>query len=152
MPIFDYTFTVNAPLTKVVEFHHDSRILKRLTPFPIIMQVHKFEPLGEGSISDFTLWLGPLPVHWVAVHSNVDFSRGFTDTQQQGPFQVWRHTHTFTPEDENITRMSEHIEYEHFPGWRGLLSRLVFPKVGLYFTFTYRKIVTRRAVERNSDK
>jgi hypothetical protein len=28
MPVFDYKFTVNAPLTAVSNFHHDTRILK----------------------------------------------------------------------------------------------------------------------------
>jgi len=147
MPVFDYTFTVDAPLSKVAEFHHDTRILKKLTPPPIIVQIHEFEPLAEGSVSDFTLWIGPLPVHWVAVHSNVDSTRGFTDTQQQGPFKRWAHTHTFTAEGQNQSCVSEHIEYEHHSGWRGLLSRLLFPKIGLYFTFTYRKWVTRRQVQ-----
>jgi len=147
MPTFDYTFTVWAPLANVAKFHDDTRALKRLTPPPIFVQIHKVEPLAEGSISDFTLWFGPMPVHWVAVHSNVEPQRGFTDTQQQGLLKHWAHTHTFTAEGEALTRVREHIEYEHHAGWRGLLSRLLFPKPGLYLLFTYRKLVTRRLVE-----
>ena len=86
----------------------------------MIMQVHKFEPLSEGSISDFTLWFGPIPIHWVAVHSNVDFPHGFTDTQQQGPMKSWSHTHTFTAESDHVSRVSEHVEYAYRSGWAGL--------------------------------
>jgi ligand-binding SRPBCC domain-containing protein len=143
MPTFDYSFTVKAPLTRVAGFHHDTRVLKRLTPFPVIVQIHRVEPLAEGSISDFTLWFGPLPVHWVAIHSKVEPLYGFTDTQQQGPLKRWAHSHTFRAEGENLTRVSEHIEYEHYGGLKGLLSRLLFPKPGLYLLFTYRKMVTR---------
>jgi len=131
----------------VAEFHYDTSVIKRLTPPFIIMQLHKIEPMAEGSVSEFTLWLGPLPVRWVAIHSKVDPQRGFTDTQQQGPFKQWVHTHTFTPEGENLTCVNDHIEYEHYPGLRGLISRLLFPRVGLFLTFTYRRLITRRSVE-----
>ena len=144
MPVFDYSFTVKAPLSKVAQFHHDTRALKLLTPFPIIVQIHRVEPLAEGSVSDFTLWFGPLPIHWVAVHKDVDKQRGFTDVQQKGPAKTWVHTHTFSPEGNDLTRITEHIEYEHYPGFRGILSRLLFPKPGLKALFTYRKIVTGR--------
>lgn len=143
MPIFDHTFTVKAPLAKVAEFHYDTRVIKRLTPPFIIMQLHKIEPMAEGSISDFSLWLGPLPVRWVAIHSKVGPQRGFTDTQQQGPFKQWVHTHTFTAAGDNLTRVNDHIEYEHRSGLRGLISRLLFPRMGLLLTFTYRKLITR---------
>ncbi len=63
---FDYQFTVPAPLAAVAAFHHDARILPRLTPPPMRVQLHRVDPLGEGALADFTLWFGPLPVRWVA--------------------------------------------------------------------------------------
>ena len=93
MPIFDYTFTVRAPLAAVAEFRHDTRALKRLTPRLILMQMHRVDPFGEGSVSEFTMWFGPIPVRWTAVHSNVDPERSFTDTQARGPLKRWQHTH-----------------------------------------------------------
>lgn len=77
MPTFTYTFVVNAPLTAVAAFHHDTRILKKLTPPPIFVQIHRYEPLGDGSEAEFTLWFGPLPVRWLAVHLEVG-EHGFT--------------------------------------------------------------------------
>jgi hypothetical protein len=82
MPTFDFTFTVNAPLADVREFHRDTSALKRLTPPPTIVQLHDVEPLGEGSVSRFTLWVGPLPLRWTAVHRDVS-ERGFTDVQRE---------------------------------------------------------------------
>lgn len=148
MPIFDYTFTVRAPLRAVAEFHRDTRALKRLTPPPLIAQLHRVDPMSEGSISEFTLWFGPIPVRWTAVHSNVDPMRGFTDTQARGPLNRWQHTHTFTAESETITRIREHIEYEHPSGLRGLFTRLLFGRPGLWALFTARKFITRRALEK----
>ena len=147
MPIFDYTFTVDAPLTAVSAFHHDTRVLKTLTPPPMFVTVHKFEPLGEGSIGEFTLWVGPIPLHWRAIHSNVS-ENGFTDTQERGPLKFWQHTHRFTAVSPITTQIHEHVEYSYHSGLRGLLTRLLFNNFGLYFLFTARKIITRRAVKK----
>ena len=66
MPVFDFTFSVRAPLQAVAAFHHDTRALKRLTPPPVFVQIHSMEPLAEGSRSEFSMWFGPVPLRWVA--------------------------------------------------------------------------------------
>lgn len=142
MLTFKYTFTVDAPLTAVSNFHHNTSVLKTLTPPPIIAQIHHFDPMGNGAVAEFTLWFGPLPVRWRAVHSHVSIN-GFTDTQQQGPLKHWQHTHRFTAVSSTTTRIHEQIEYEHDTGRRGILSRLLFAKPGLFLLFTARKWITR---------
>lgn len=144
MPTFDYGFTVNAPQSAVADFHYNSSV-KTLTPFPIITQIHYHEPVGDGSKSNFTLWFGPMPLHWKVVHSDVD-QNGFTDTQIRGPLQYWRHTHSFIAVDESTTRVSEHIEYAYRPGLAGLFSRLMFSGPALTLLFTTRKLITRRRI------
>ena len=147
MPVFDFRFTVDATVDVVSAFHFEPGVLKTLTPPLMILQVHQFEPLGEGSISDFTMWMGPVPIRWQAVHSSVSAS-GFTDTQVTGPMRSWTHTHAFAATGENSTEVHEHIEYEHFGGLRGLRSRLLFSRIGLLALFTMRKATTRREVRR----
>lgn len=149
MPTFTYTFTVKAPLAAVAAFHHDASALKKLSPPPLFVQLHRVEALAEGAIADFTLWFGPLPVRWVAVHSEVDALRGFTDTQTRGPLAAWRHTHRFDAIDANTTRVREHIVYEYPSGRRGLLARLLFAPPALRFLFWYRGFITRRSLESN---
>ncbi len=149
MPIFDYTFLVNAPLQAVADFHRDTRALKRLSPPPLFVQLHRAEPLSEGAVAEFTLWFGPVPMRWVAVHSDVSARHGFTDTQQRGPLKAWRHTHRFEAVDAHTTRVREHIEYEYPLGLRGLLARLLFSPLALTFLFAYRQWVTRRILERS---
>ncbi len=144
MPTFDYEFTVNAPQAAVAEFHYHSNV-KTLTPFPIIAQLHYHEPVDEGSRSNFTLWFGPLPLHWKVVHSDVG-QDGFTDTQLRGPLKRWQHRHRFIAEDAQTTRVSEHIEYEYRSGLAGLFSRLMFSGPALAMLFTARKMITRRGV------
>jgi len=143
MPVFDYAFRVNAPLAAVRDFHRDTSALKRLTPPPTIVQLHAIEPLGEGLVSKFTLWVGPLPLRWTAVHRDVS-DRGFTDVQAAGPAAKWEHTHSFVPVSDDVTEIREHIEYEHKRGPWGIVTRLLFSRPNLLLMFAYRKLVTRR--------
>ena len=145
MPIFTYSFSIDAPLSDVAEFHRDTRVLRKLSPMP--MQLHRVDPMGEGSVSEFTMWLGPIPIRWRAVHSNISKS-GFTDTQESGPMEFWAHTHRFEAISGSQTRIHEHVEYRHPKGFRGLLTRLLFGKLGLFALFTFRKFSTRFALRR----
>ncbi|MEY3205179.1 MAG: hypothetical protein RLZZ21_1510 [Planctomycetota bacterium] len=150
MPVFDYRFTVAAPLAAVRDFHRDTSALKRLTPPPTFVQLHSIEPLAEGSVSRFTLWVGPLPLRWKAVHRGVT-DRGFTDVQAEGPAAKWEHTHSFVPLDDRTTEIREHIEFEHKRGFWGLVTRILFSKPNLALMFTYRMLVTRWFLRRSSD-
>jgi ligand-binding SRPBCC domain-containing protein len=149
MPVFDFSFTVPASLAAVREFHSDTRALKRLTPPPTFVRLHAIEPLGEGSVSTFTLWVGPLPLAWKAVHRNVS-DRGFTDVQAEGPAARWEHTHTFVPLASDLTEIREHIEYEHKRGFWGIVTRVLFSWPNLWLMFTYRKFVTRWFLRRGA--
>jgi ligand-binding SRPBCC domain-containing protein len=60
-----------------------------------------------------------------------------------GPAAAWAHTHRFTPLSSNLTRIDEHIEFQHKPGLWGLVTRVLFSWPNLYFMFTYRKLATR---------
>jgi ligand-binding SRPBCC domain-containing protein len=148
MLVFEHVFRVRAPLARVAAFHRDTRALRRLTPPPIFVQLHRADPLAEGAVADFTLWFGLLPVRWQAVHSAVDAQRGFTDTQALGPLRHWRHRHTFRPIDSATTLVADRVEYQHYPGPRGLLSRLLFARPALRLLFAFRAWATRRALER----
>ena len=103
--------------------------------------------MADGSVSRFTLWVGPQPLRWTAVHRNVS-EHGFTDVQAEGPVKKWEHTHTFSRETETVTEIWEHIEYEHNGGVWGLVTRVLFARLNLYLMFTYRRWVTRRYLRR----
>ncbi|MBN2503098.1 MAG: hypothetical protein JXB38_20140 [Anaerolineales bacterium] len=147
MKTFTHRFRVNAPLEHIAAFHSDSRALKMLTPPPIFVAFHHLEPLGEGSLADFTMWFGPIPIHWRAVHSEVDPQHGFIDTQESGPFAFWQHRHTFTPIDENTTLVEDTIQAQpsnHV--FYGLVSRLMW--LTLPLLFAYRAWRTRQEIAR----
>jgi ligand-binding SRPBCC domain-containing protein len=146
MKRFSHQFKVNAPLDVVAGFHQDSRALKRLTPPPVFVQMHHVEPLAENSVADFTMWMGPLPVRWIATHKDVDPMRGFRDVQVRGPFTHWEHQHLFESVNERTTVVIDQIQAQFGKGLWGLLSRFMW--LNLPFMFAYRGWVTRREVEK----
>jgi ligand-binding SRPBCC domain-containing protein len=133
---------VRAPLEKVAAFHNDTLALKTLTPPGIFVQFVHVEPLQENSKAEFIMWLGPLPVHWMAIHSDVS-PNGFTDTQANGPYKYWRHRHSFLVIDQAHTEIVDEVEYEcsQHPFWL-VVSR--FMALNLPVLFAYRTWATRR--------
>jgi len=147
MPVFNHRFVVDASLEAVRTFHRDTSILKKLTPPPTFVNVHEFEPLEEGSIARFTLWAGPIPLKWKAIHKNVT-NESFTDVQVEGPAKSWAHTHTFERISNEQTAVIDHIEFEHHPGFNGLMTRFLFANMNLKIMFRYRQWVTQRELKK----
>lgn len=146
MRYYQHHFQVKAPIERVAEFHRGTHALKQLTPPPLIVQFKRVEPLAEGSQAEFTLWFGPIPIRWKAVHSEVDPLNGFTDTQVEGPFNTWVHRHGFrgvSPDSTLIVDAVQGQPSEH-PFW-GMVSRFMW--LTLPILFSYRARQTRKAVE-----
>ena len=135
-------------LKDVAGFHRDSQAIKKLTPPPIRIQIHTAEPLSEGSRSEFTMWFGPFPIQWLAVHSEVDPDGGFTDSQHKGPMKYWEHSHRFFSGNNDTSLIVEKIKYEHHPGLKGIVTRLLFSTPSLKWLFYYRKIALNRIFAR----
>ncbi len=140
---FDYRFQVDASVEAVRAFHGSTSVLRKLTPPPTWMQVHRFGELEENMIAEFTMWLGPIPLRWKALHRDVG-PGGFTDVQLEGPMQRWEHHHRFNPLASDRCEVHEHIDFEHSPGVRGVFTRMLFNPLSLRFLFAYRAWVTRR--------
>lgn len=146
MKVFKNTFRVKAPIQAVPDFHSSTSALKKLTPFPVVVQIQHLEPLAEGSIAEFTMWFGPFPVRWVAQHVQVNLSNGFTDVQIEGPMQIWEHTHSFRAISGQVTEVRDYIEYAHRPGIKLFWTRLLYAPVLLKILFFYRAWATRKAL------
>lgn len=146
---YQHRFRVRAALDDVAAFHSQSASMGAITPPPAVVRVHSAPPvLGEGDEMDFTIWLGPVPVRWLARIENVTGS-GFVDRQLNGPFRSWEHTHTFVPLDDGTTEVRDEIEVALGDGlWNRLVS------FGMWLTlpvlFAYRGWKTRRLLERAS--
>jgi ligand-binding SRPBCC domain-containing protein len=142
---FSHRFVVDAPLAEVAAFHSRSASMGAITPPPIIVQVHRAPTLlAEGDQMEFTLWLGPLPVRWLAQIEQVTLV-SFVDRQVRGPFARWDHHHLFVPLDAARTEVIDEITVvlSSHPLWKAIgLSMWL----GLPLLFAYRAWATRRAL------
>ncbi len=106
---YRHRFRVDAPLPAVAAFHASSASLGAITPPPVVVRVHSAPAvLRSGDQMDFTLWLGPLPLHWVARIENAS-DAGFVDRQLQGPFREWVHRHSFRPMPGGCTEVRDEV-------------------------------------------
>ena len=87
---------IKTTLQRIKRFHQHQQALAKLTPPPIIMQLHRDDrrSLTEGEL-EFTLWFGPLPIRWIARHEPGPTPDSFADTQVLGPMAFWRHEHIY---------------------------------------------------------
>jgi ligand-binding SRPBCC domain-containing protein len=143
---YEHAFRVRAPLEAVARFHASPSSLAAITPPPVVARVRRApDTLGEGDEMAFTLWLGPLPVPWVARFEDVG-PTGFTDRQVAGPFATWVHRHDFVPVAEDVTEVVDAIELRLARRPAGLAVGLLMA-AGLPLLFAFRGWKTRRLLE-----
>ena len=143
---YRHTFRVRAPLARVAEFHNRSASMPAITPPPVIIRVqHAPAVMVDGDEMDFTMWLGPLPVRWLARIEAVS-STGFTDRQIRGPFAEWVHQHKFIAVDEQTTDVLDVItlRLRPHPLWCFIGMGM---RTGLPILFAYRAWKTIRLLQ-----
>jgi ligand-binding SRPBCC domain-containing protein len=93
---FEKSSLIAAPVEVVWRFHERVDILQVLTPpWQPVQIIRREGGLGVGAVSEFRLWIGPIPVPWVAIHTECEPNQYFVDEQQTGPMAFWRHRHQF---------------------------------------------------------
>lgn len=122
----------------------------QLSPPPIFVQVHRDTrtSLTEGEL-EFTLWMGFIPIRWLARHEAGSTPTSFADVMERGPMQYWRHEHIFTPVEGGVM-LTDRVTLAHKAGWQGLLTRLIFDGLPLRILFLYRHLKTRWLLRRQA--
>lgn len=144
--IYRHAFMVRASVEHVRAFHARPEALAAITPPPIRLQLHQAPAsLFSGGQMRFTLWFGPLPVHWAARLEDVT-PQGFVDVQESGPFRRWVHRHTFRDLEPGRTEVIDEIGFvlRRHVGW-GLFG--LGMALGLPLLFAFRARRTRRLLE-----
>ncbi|MBW4684891.1 MAG: cyclase [Komarekiella atlantica HA4396-MV6] len=144
---YKHSSVINAPPEVVWKFHERSDILQLLTPpWQPVQVVRREGGLDVGAITEFRLFLGPLPLTWLARHTEHEKYRLFADEQISGPFESWIHRHEFEPENGR-TKLTDAISFcmpgggtvEFISGW--------LVQAQLEAMFRYRHYVTKRECE-----
>jgi len=144
---FRHAFSVSAPIALVAAFHRNPVNLVALTPFLVRVKLLSApRPLQVGDEVAFCVWLGVIPIRWVARIIQMD-TTGFTDVQLVGPFRRWVHRHQFVPQSDGTTLIVDDIDAAF--SWhpiRLLIGFLMW--LGLPLLFAYRRKATQRLISR----
>jgi ligand-binding SRPBCC domain-containing protein len=141
---FQKSSLVDASIKTVWEFYEQSDILQILTPpWQPVEIVRREGGLEVGALSEFRLWLGLLPIQWIAVHTECVPYHYFTDEQKVGPLVSWRHRHQFASQGEK-TRLTDAIDFELPGGWLTELILSGWVTSRLNDMFNYRHQITQK--------
>jgi hypothetical protein len=102
---------VPRPLDAIFEFFSRPANLQELTPPLLDFRILEApEKLRAGSLIRYRLRVHKLPVQWTTEIVAWEPPHRFVDLQLKGPYQLWRHEHTFAAERGGTT-ISDCVEY-----------------------------------------
>lgn len=95
--------------------------------------------LGEGSVIEYNIGLGPFPMHWRTIIRRWQPPHGFIDEQAAGPYALWWHEHRLVTQGEGLdTLMLDRVSYTLPLGPLGALAHRLAVAPILRAIFGYR--------------
>jgi len=134
---------INAPADRTFAFFSKAENLGLLTPASMKFSIDGIAPaMQTGSVIDYHIALGPVPVRWRTRIAEWESGRSFVDIQDKGPYQLWRHRHRFR-EEGGRTLMDDQVLYTPPFGPLGRIAHWLFIAPALRRIFQYRSDVIR---------
>lgn len=135
---------LDAPLTTVFPFFSEAENLGVLMPPHMSFGILRQDPdtIGDGTIIDYRIGLGPLPMKWRTRIERFVPMQVFIDSQLRGPYRSWYHEHHFAAEGER-TRMVDRVLYKPPLGLLGRVAHTLFIRSQLLRIFGYRRQAVR---------
>lgn len=145
--VFEHVSVMPGTAQQLYAWHSDPKAFSRLTPPPIFIQMraNRLQGLTGGTV-DFNMWLGPVPIHWIAQHEPGPTPTSFIDRQVTGPMGYWEHHHLMEDVAGGV-KLTDRVTLAHKPGLAGVFSRLMFDGLPLRIFFTYRHLRTRMGMK-----
>lgn len=138
---------IAATPAEVFAFHESPGALEALTPpWEKVKVIESSGSIRPGSRVVLETKIGPIPLRWVAIHTEYEPDRLFADRQEKGPFALWYHRHRFLDDGEGGTILRDEVDYEVPLGAVGRLFSGEFVRKKLERMFEYRHEQTRRLV------
>lgn len=123
-------------------FFAEAANLERLTPPFLRFRIVTPPPIAmrAGTLIDYRIRLFGIPMTWRTRIEDFEPDVRFVDVQLQGPYRVWRHTHTFV-EIPGGTEVRDRVEYALPFGPLGTLAHALVVRHTLKRIFDYRQCV-----------
>lgn len=89
------------PPDEVFPFFADASNLERLTPPSLRFRILTSLPveMAVGALIDYRIRLRGIPMRWQSEITAWEPPHRFVDEQRRGPYRLWIHEHTFTPQN-----------------------------------------------------
>lgn len=134
--------TVPVDRKEVFDFFSDAGNLELLTPPQLGFNIITPQPIKieRGTLIDYKISLRGIPLTWRTEITLWDPPFQFVDTQLNGPYKQWIHTHTFT-EIDGGTLIADEVKYRLiFEPFGDLVHFLVRRELETIFDFRYKKV------------
>lgn len=150
MAHFEHASLLPTTPEELYDWHVRPGALTRLSPpWQTVQRLSPEESLHEEQRVRLRIFMGPVPVPWVARHRDLQRPLGFTDDQVVGPFASWVHTHRFEPAPEGA-RLRDRLEYRFRGGAPAERVGDRFLQPMLRRMFRYRHDVTAQDLQRHA--
>jgi uncharacterized protein (TIGR01777 family) len=138
------TTEIDAPIAEVFEFFNKAENLGAMTPPALAFDIQTKLPIpmGTGTVIDYVIRLGPVPMKWRTLIEGFEPGVKFVDSQQQGPYRSWWHEHHFRAFDGG-TLMEDRVYFSAPFGPIGRIAEQLFIAPMLQRIFSYRATAIR---------
>ena len=142
---------IAAPPETVFAFHESPGALQHLIPpWEHVHVEQQADSIRPGARVVLVSKVGPVPMRWVAEHTEYEPPHRFADRQVSGPFARWYHVHSFLDDGQGGTILRDEVDYEPPMGMLGRLFGDGMIRSKLQKMFDYRHEITRQLVESGS--
>jgi ligand-binding SRPBCC domain-containing protein len=134
------------PADRAFEFYAQARNLEAITPPWLRFRVITPEPIEmrAGTLIDYRLSLHGVPLRWRTRIEVWEPPSRFVDIQLNGPYSLWEHTHTFSPDGEGAVEIGDRVRYQLPLGPLGELAHAALVRRDIRRIFDYRERAAAR--------
>ncbi len=127
-------------------FFSDAFNLERITPPFLRFRILTPPPIkmAAGTKIEYHLALFGVPLYWQTLIESWTPDASFVDRQINGPYALWRHTHSFEEQGPRQVLMRDVVEYRMPFALLGSIAHDLFVKRWLAYIFHYRAAMTAR--------
>jgi ligand-binding SRPBCC domain-containing protein len=150
--ILEHEQVIERSRAETFAFFSDAFNLERITPRFLGFRILTAPPIhmAAGTLIEYRLSLLGIGFRWKTLIEAWTPETSFIDTQLDGPYALWQHTHSFEAIDVSRTRVCDRVLYRLPFGIFGRIAHALFVRRTLEKIFNYRADVIARLLAPNS--